>query len=110
MLGLAANAKKRGDKAAALDWYEKAYAAADGPATRLQWGAGYVNALVDLAPQDAQRIEAAASQVIGELEAKPDTFFGRNQQYARADGQEARCMEQGQPARRFAAAHSRADG
>ena len=79
MLGLAANAKKRGDKAAALDWYEKAYAAADGPATRLQWGAGYVNALVDLAPKDPARIEAAASHVIGELDAKPDTFFGRNQ-------------------------------
>ena len=79
MLGLAANAKKRGDKAAALDWYEKAYAAADGPATRLQWGAGYVSALVDLAPQDARRIEAAATHVIGELDAKPDTFFGRNQ-------------------------------
>ena len=79
MLGLAANAKKRGDKAAALDWYEKAYAAADGPATRLQWGAGYVSALIELAPQDAHRIEAAASHVIGELDAKPDTFFGRNQ-------------------------------
>ena len=79
MLGLAANAKKRGDKATALAWYEKAHAAADGPATRLQWGAGYVNALVDLSPQDAKRIETAAAQVIGELEAKPDTFFGRNQ-------------------------------
>jgi thiol-disulfide isomerase/thioredoxin len=79
MLGLAANAKKRGDKAAALDWYEKAYAAADGPATRLQWGASYVSALVELAPQDQQRIESAASRVIGELDAKPDTFFGRNQ-------------------------------
>ena len=79
MLGLAANAKKRGDKTAALDWHEKAYAAADGPATRLQWGASYVNALVDLSPHDAQRIEAAATHVIGELDAKPDTFFGRNQ-------------------------------
>ena len=79
MLGLAANAKKRGDKAAALAWYEKAYAAADGPATRLQWGASYVNALVELAPLDPRRIETAASHVIGELDAKPDTFFGRNQ-------------------------------
>jgi hypothetical protein len=79
MLGLAANAKKRGDKTAALDWHEKAYAAADGPATRLQWGASYVSALVELAPQDQQRIETAASNVIGELDAKPDTFFGRNQ-------------------------------
>jgi thiol-disulfide isomerase/thioredoxin len=79
MLGLAANAKKRGDKAAALGWHEKAYAAADGPATRLQWGASYVSALVELAPQDVRRIESAASRVIGELDAKPDTFFGRNQ-------------------------------
>jgi hypothetical protein len=79
MLGLAANAKKRGDKAAALGWYEKAYAAADGPATRLQWGASYVSALVDLSPQDAARIEAATTHVIGELDARPDTFFGRNQ-------------------------------
>jgi len=79
MLGLAANAKKRGDKAAALAWQEKAYAAAAGPATRLQWGASYISALVELAPQDAQRIETAASRVIGELDAKPDTFFGRNQ-------------------------------
>jgi len=79
MLGLAANAKTRGDKAAALGWYEKAYAAADGAATRLQWGASYVNALVDLAPQDAARIDKAAASVIGELEAAPDTFYGRNQ-------------------------------
>jgi thioredoxin-related protein len=79
MLGLAANAKTRGDKAAALGWYEKAYAAADGPATRLQWGASYINALVDLAPQDAARIDKAAASVIGELEAAPDTFYGRNQ-------------------------------
>ncbi|MEO8344153.1 MAG: thioredoxin fold domain-containing protein [Betaproteobacteria bacterium] len=79
MLGLAANAKKRGDKVAALGWYEKAYAAADGPATRLQWGASYVNALVEMSPQDAARIEAAASHVIGELKPTPDTFFGRNQ-------------------------------
>jgi thioredoxin-related protein len=79
MLGLAANAKSRGDKAAALGWYEKAYAAADGPATRLQWGASYVNALVDLAPQDAARIDKATASIIGELEPAPDTFYGRNQ-------------------------------
>jgi len=78
MLGLAGNAKKRGDKAVALDWEEKAYTAADGPATRLQWGVHYVNALVDLAPQDAARIEKAAQSVIGELDANPDTFYARN--------------------------------
>jgi thioredoxin-related protein len=78
MLGLAANAKSRGDKPAALDWYEKAYAAADGPATRLQWGASYVNALIDLSPQDTARIDRATKSVIGELEPAPDTFYGRN--------------------------------
>jgi hypothetical protein len=78
MLGLAANAKKRGDKAAAVAWTEKAYGAASGPATRLQWGVGYVNTLIDLAPDDAARIERAAIQVIDELEAVPDTFYDRN--------------------------------
>jgi len=79
MLGLASNAKKRGDKAQALDWYDKAYAAADGPATRLQWGASYVNALIDLTPQDSARIEKAVSSVIGEIDATPATFYGRSQ-------------------------------
>ena len=46
MLDLAANAKKRGDKAAAIDWTAKAYDGAKGPATRLQWGTVYVNTLV----------------------------------------------------------------
>ena len=78
MLDLAANAKKRGDKAAALDWEQKAYAAADGPATRLQWGVHYVRALIDLTPQDDARIEQAARSVIGELDPSPDTFYERN--------------------------------
>ncbi len=34
---------------------QKAYAAADGPATRLQWGVRYVKTLIELAPQDATR-------------------------------------------------------
>jgi len=79
MLSLAQNAKKRGDKAAALDWAQKAYAAADsGPATRLQWGSSYVGMLIDLAPEDSARIEQAARGVIGELEPEPETFYDRN--------------------------------
>jgi thiol-disulfide isomerase/thioredoxin len=78
MLDLAANAKKRGDKTAALDWEEKAYDAADGPATRLQWGVHYVKALIELAPHDEARIEQAATRVIGELDPTPDTFYERN--------------------------------
>lgn len=78
MLDLASNAKKRGDKAAAIAWYAKAYDAAKGPATRLQWGVTYVNALVDLSPTDADRIEGAAHQVLGEVEPVPESFDGRN--------------------------------
>jgi len=78
MLGLAANAKGRGDRAGALAWYERAYAAAQGPATRVQWGGSYVNALVELAPRDAPRIEAAARQVLDELRSQPDAFYARS--------------------------------
>jgi hypothetical protein len=78
MVDLAENAKKRGDKSAALDWYAQSYAAAEGPATRLQWGVRYVNALTELAPQDTDRVEQAAKSVIGELDPTPDTFYERN--------------------------------
>lgn len=78
MLVLASNAKQRGDTAASLDWSEKAYAGSIGPATRLQWGSGYVQKLIAMAPQDGERIEKAASQVIGELDAAPETFYERN--------------------------------
>ena len=78
MLVLASNAKKRGDIAASLDWSEKAYAGSVGPATRLQWGSGYVAKLVELAPKDSARIEKAAAQVISELDAAPETSYERN--------------------------------
>ena len=78
MLGLAANAKKRGDKTAALNWYEQAYAASKGPATRLQWGTSYLNNLIELAPADEPRIEKAAHSLFGELTDMPDAFYERN--------------------------------
>ena len=79
MLGLALNARDRGDKAAAVDWAEKAYAGAEGPATRLQWGSRYVSLMIELAPHDSERIEKAAAQVIRELDPVPETFYERNQ-------------------------------
>ena len=78
MLVLASNAKKRGDVKASLDWSEKAYEGSVGPATRLQWGSGYVAKLVELSPKDSARIEKAAAQVIGELDGAPETFYERN--------------------------------
>jgi thiol-disulfide isomerase/thioredoxin len=78
MVELAVNARKRGDSAGALDWYEKAYAAAQGPATRLQWGARYVIALTELAPAEQERVDRAVTRVIDDLDPAPETFYGRN--------------------------------
>ncbi len=78
MSALASNAKARGDKAEALRWYQEAFDKSEGPATRLQWGASYLNALVELSPQDEARIEKAASQLLTEAAAQPDAFYERS--------------------------------
>ena len=80
MLGLASNARKRAtpeSRIAAIDWAREAYETSTGPATRLQWGGSYVNYLIELAPDDAARIEAASASVIGEASA-PDAFSARS--------------------------------
>jgi hypothetical protein len=64
MSQLGSNARKLGRKTEALDWFRQAYERSVGPATRLQWGASYVGALVDLAPADARSIELAAAAVL----------------------------------------------
>ncbi|HEY8710304.1 MAG TPA: thioredoxin family protein [Burkholderiaceae bacterium] len=78
MSELAGNAKARGDKTEALRWYEEAFAKSEGPATRLQWGASYVTALVELAPRDEARIEKAARRLLTEAAAQPDAFYERS--------------------------------
>ncbi|WP_048439524.1 thioredoxin family protein [Caenimonas sp. SL110] len=79
MLGLAGNAKKRDDHKDALYWYERAWKKSEGSATRIQWGAGFVGHVVELAPTELGRIEAAASAVISELQPLSETFYERNQ-------------------------------
>ncbi len=78
MTALASNAKARGDSAGALHWYEMAFDRSEGPATRLQWGASYVNALVDLSPQDEARIEKAAGALFAEAGKQSDAFYERS--------------------------------
>jgi hypothetical protein len=78
MLVLSSNAKHRGDIADSLQWSEKAWVESKGPATRLQWGVGYISRLIDQSPKDEARIAKAASSVLSELEATPETFYERN--------------------------------
>lgn len=78
MHNLAAIAKRRGDAAGALAWYEQAWRRAEGPATRLQWGATFLQALADLAPQDAARMEQAACRFLAEIAAVDDAHCQRN--------------------------------
>lgn len=78
MLVLSSNAKKRGDKAAALNWAERAWKESKGPATRMQWGSGYISKLLELSPQDSTRIEKAAAGLLAEVSPTPETFYERN--------------------------------
>ncbi len=78
MSGLASNAKKRGDKAEALRWYREAFEKSEGPATRLQWGASYIVALINLSPDDEAAIEATTTQLWDEAAKQPDAFYERS--------------------------------
>ncbi len=78
MSQLGSNARKQGRKDEALQWYQQSFEKSEGPATRLQWGSGYLSALVDLAPQDAARIEKLASQLLGEAAKDKAAFEGRS--------------------------------
>ncbi|MET0856706.1 MAG: thioredoxin family protein [Telluria sp.] len=82
MHSLAAIAKRRGEPAGALDWYEQAWNGAVGPATRLQWGATFLLALLDLSPGDGGRIERCAQLLKDEFDAVSDAAFQRNRTQA----------------------------
>jgi thioredoxin-related protein len=78
MSQLGGNAKKQGRKDEALKWYAEAFNKSEGPATRLQWGSSYLTALVELAPQDAARIEKTAAQLLNEAAQDKGAFYERS--------------------------------
>ena len=78
MSQLGSNARKLGRKDEALRWYAEAFDKSQGPATRLQWGSGYLGALIELAPQEAARIEQVAAQLLREAAADSGAFEGRS--------------------------------
>lgn len=70
--------RKLGHADEALRWYAQAFDKSEGPATRLQWGAGYLQALVDLAPGQTARIEATARQLFTEAGRDSGAFYKRS--------------------------------
>jgi hypothetical protein len=78
MSQLGSNARQQGRNAEALDWYAQSFQTSQGPATRLQWGASYLGALVALAPQDHARIETTAAAVLRETEGQAAAFHERS--------------------------------
>ena len=95
MSQLAGNARKRGDKAGALRWYEDAFNKSEGEATRLQWGASYVGAVVDLAPQDEARIERAVQQLFTEAAGQTNPFYERSGRSLQRVGEKLLVWNQG---------------
>ncbi|HRD84257.1 MAG TPA: thioredoxin family protein, partial [Rubrivivax sp.] len=87
MSQLGSNARKLGRPDEALRWYRQAFETSKGPATRLQWGNGYLSALVDLAPQDAARIEGLARQLFQEAAQDSGAFFERSGRSLQRAGQ-----------------------
>lgn len=69
--------EERGDKAGALQWLKRGYETSVGPASRVQWGTLYAVGVTRLAPTDGATVEAAATSVIDELAASPDSFHQR---------------------------------
>jgi thiol-disulfide isomerase/thioredoxin len=94
MLNLAELAKKAGREADAVDWLARAYAGAQGPATRFQWGYNYLVGVLEMTPEDTARVERVGLEVIGELDGSPDAFYQRTRMRLEQLG--AKLLEWGQ--------------
>jgi thiol-disulfide isomerase/thioredoxin len=93
MSDLAESAKKAGREDEAVAWLAKAYAGAQGPATRFQWGSSYLIGLLEMKPEDTARIEQVGLSVLGELDDSPDAFYQRTRM--RLEKLSARLLEWG---------------
>jgi hypothetical protein len=78
MSGLGSLAEKADNFDEALAWRKRAYENSVGVATRFQWGANYVLAMIRLAPEDHQAIAVRASALLSEFDVSGELFAGRN--------------------------------
>lgn len=78
MLILAGMAKDEQRKDDAIELYRRAYEVSQGLATRLQWGAYYMDGLSKLQPQNLQQIKRLSNELITALQQQKNPFHGRN--------------------------------
>ena len=74
---------------AAIEWLQKAHDVSQGPATRFQWGYYYLAGLLEMAPDDTQRIHDTTVGLISELQ-QGNGFYQRPK--AQLDRLEGRLM------------------
>ena len=77
MSGMAYLEKQAGNADAAIAWHKQAWDAAQGPATRIQWGSNYLFALIALSPDDIEGIRAAGTILFNELAQQKDGLHQR---------------------------------
>jgi protein disulfide-isomerase len=68
----------------ALEWHRMAWERSGGGSSAVKWGAAYVEKLIELTPDDAPAVEAAARQLLEQVMASEDAFAGRNSTYLQA--------------------------
>jgi len=102
--------EKRGHGDAAIDWLARSYREAQGPATRFQWGVGYVRGLVRLRPQDEATIRAATLDVLGDLDASGDLHGRTRRSLVRLEASLQDWNKDAAHAQAVAAMHERMQG
>jgi protein disulfide-isomerase len=90
MLDLSEVAADQGDAKAAVDWAHKAYEAAEGPATRVQWAVDWSNTVMAMTPKDKAAVAESANAVIAELAKSPDSYYQRTRVKVGAWGEKLR--------------------
>jgi thiol-disulfide isomerase/thioredoxin len=75
MSGLAELARRAGHDQEAIAWLRRAYDAAEGQATRFQWGVNYVIGLLEMTPDDTDVIEQETLRLFGGLKGSAASAF-----------------------------------
>lgn len=78
MSGMASLEEKAGNTEEAVLWLKRAYDAANGSATRFQWGVEYITGAMELTPDNVEPVGEALAGLLDNLEQPQAVFTGRN--------------------------------